>query len=210
MKKIGVLALQGAVSEHIAMLGNIGFSGVPVRCAEDLVGLSGLILPGGESTAISRLIRRKELADPIRAFAAEMPVLGTCAGMILCAKEARGSGGVLPGQDEGAEAEAAVETTHEITGELVSLGLIDVAVKRNGFGRQVDSFETALDIPGIGEGVPAVFIRAPYVEKTGKSVTVLAEYEGKAVMAQSGNVTVTAFHPELADDLRIFRHVFGR
>jgi 5'-phosphate synthase pdxT subunit len=196
MTDVGVLALQGAVSEHLAMLGRAGMRGVPVKRREDLHGLSGLIIPGGESTAVSRLIRQRGLSGPIREFVRTRPVLGTCAGLILCAKEISGGGGVMPGRtDDGGR---------EVNGGPEPLGLMDIAVSRNGFGRQVDSFETRVTMRNIGEDIPAVFIRAPYIERTGRDVTVLATARDKIVAAESGNALVTAFHPELTGDLRIF------
>lgn len=193
MKRIGVLALQGAVSEHLDMLGRIGALGVPAKRPGDLDNLDGLIIPGGESTAISRLIRQNGLQNPIREFAKTRPVLGTCAGLILCAARARGSGGALPGCDDAPNPDTQVEP----------LGLMDIRASRNGFGRQVDSFELPLDVEGVGAGIPAVFIRAPYIEKAGPSVRVMASVDGKIVAAEAGNVLVTAFHPELTGDARM-------
>jgi 5'-phosphate synthase pdxT subunit len=203
MKKVGVLALQGAVLEHIAMLDRIGAKGVPIKDAPALDGLDGLIIPGGESTAISRLIRRNNMTDAIRAFAVARPVLGTCAGLVLCGTAVSGSGGALPGREE-AEGRPAGQD------RLEPLRLMDITVSRNGFGRQVNSFETALSVRGIGGEVPAVFIRAPYIERAGDGVTVLAEIDGKIVMAESDAVLVTAFHPELADDTRIARYFYAK
>ena len=198
MKKVGVLALQGAITEHIAMLGRAGAEGVPVKDVPGLGGLAGLVIPGGESTAISRLIRRNSMAEAIRDFAATHPVLGTCAGLVLCGTAVSGAGGAPPGREEMAEP----------AGQdcLEPLRLMDITVSRNGFGSQVNSFETTLPVRGVGEDVPAVFIRAPYIERAGDSVSVLAEVDGKIVMAESGTVLVTAFHPELADDMRIARY----
>ncbi len=183
MKKVGVLALQGAVSEHLRTLERLGVTGVAVRTAQDLQALDGLIIPGGESTAICRLIHENHMEEMIRTFAKTRSVFGTCAGLILCA-----------GKTEPADR------------FVTPLGLIDITVERNGFGRQVDSFETTLDIPGIGEAIPAVFIRAPFIRETGPDVQVLATLDGKIVMAQQGRVLVTAFHPELTDDTRILAH----
>ncbi|SBW02958.1 Glutamine amidotransferase subunit PdxT [uncultured delta proteobacterium] len=197
MRRIGVLALQGAVSEHLSMLERAGVAGAPVRRPLDLEGCDGLIIPGGESTAISRLIRQNGLFGPIRRFAGERCVMGTCAGLVLCGTEVSGTGGAMPGET-GADGEGAAT--------LEPLGIMDIAVSRNGFGRQVDSFEAPLDIKGIGRDVPAVFIRAPYIERAGKGVTVLATCKGKIVAAENRTVLVTAFHPELTDDLRILRY----
>jgi 5'-phosphate synthase pdxT subunit len=198
MARVGVLALQGAVSEHLAMLGKAGMGGLCVRRPADLDGLDGLIIPGGESTAISRLIRQNSLSGPIRQFAGTRPVLGTCAGLILCGSEVSGTGGAMPGE------------TRAVSGQgrdrLKPLGLMDITVSRNGFGRQVDSFEADLAVENIGENMPAVFIRAPFIERAGPGVRVLAKVDGKIVMAESGTVLVTAFHPELTEDVRIFRY----
>ena len=177
--RVGVLALQGAVSEHLGMASRAGAEAVPVKSAEALSAVDALILPGGESTTISRLIHLNGLADLIREFAGTRPVLGTCAGLILCAREADPDNRVQP------------------------LGLMDIRVERNGFGRQADSFETELDIEGIGP-FPAVFIRAPFIREAGPKVRVLASLDGKIVMAEQGTVLVTAFHPELTDDPRVF------
>ena len=185
MRRIGVLALQGAVSEHLRMAGSIGAQGVPVKSREDLAAVDALVIPGGESTAISRLIRRHELTEAIQGFAQTRPVLGTCAGLILCAREISGGG----------------EYPHP-------LGLMDAVVERNGFGRQVDSFEIPLPVTGLGT-VPAVFIRAPFIRTAGAGVQVLASLDGKIVMAKQGRVLVTAFHPELTDDSSIFRYFSG-
>ena len=183
MKIVGVLALQGAISEHLRTLERLGAKGVSVRNADDLKAIDGLIIPGGESTAISRLIRENRMEEPIRAFAGTHAVFGTCAGLILCAR--------------------AIEPEDRF---VAPLGLIDIVVKRNGFGRQVDSFETVLDIPAVGAGIPAVFIRAPYIREAGADVTVLASVDDRMVMAQQKNVLVTAFHPELTDDDRVFAY----
>ena len=182
MLRIGVLALQGAVAEHLRMAARIGAEGVPVKTRDDLAGVDGLILPGGESTAISRLIGENELAEDIRRFAETRPVLGTCAGLILCARET-GDGAKGP----------------------QTLGLMDIVVERNGFGRQVDSFELSLDVQELGP-IPAVFIRAPFIRSAGPGVRVMATVDGKAVMAEQGKVLVTAFHPELTDDLTLLRY----
>ena len=199
MKRIGVLAVQGAVSEHLAMLGRAHLPGMPVRTARDLSAVRGLIIPGGESTVISRLIGENGLFDAIRDFAAEGYVMGTCAGLILCASEVRGSGGAIPGgKDDGAE------------GRVTPLGLMDMSVSRNGFGRQVDSFETELAARGIDGKVPAVFIRAPYIERVGGNVSVRAEVEGKIVMAENERVLVTSFHPELTPDTRVVRYFYEK
>ncbi len=178
---IGVLGLQGAVREHIFSLSRLGITARAVKRAEELEGLSGLILPGGESTAIS-LLAGGELLAHLREMARNgFPFFGTCAGMILLARE-------IEGQDH------------------AYIRAIDIAVARNASGRQVHSFETVLSVEGIGEDVPAVFIRAPYITRIGPGVRALARHEGAVVMAQEGNVLATSFHPELTDDLRIHRY----
>ena len=178
-----MLALQGAVTEHIEKLECLRVAGIPVKKPEDLVEVDALIIPGGESTAISRLIQQNGLYEAIRTFARTKPVMGTCAGLILCSS-------VISGPDQ----------------KVVPLELMDSNVSRNGFGRQVDSFETSLSIKGIGENIPAVFIRAPYIEQAGKDVTALATLDGKTVMAESGNILVMSFHPELTDDTRVLAY----
>jgi 5'-phosphate synthase pdxT subunit len=182
--KIGVLASQGAFIEHISVLNKLNTEAVPVRLPGELKGLDGLIIPGGESTTISQLMASYKLADKIAALAREgMPVFGTCAGMILMAREISGN------------------TTQ-------SLGLLDIAVKRNAFGRQVDSFETDLKIPVLGENpFPAVFIRAPIIESYAKNVEVLARLDDNTPVAvRQGKLLGTAFHPELTDDLRFHEY----
>lgn len=191
MKRAGVLALQGAVSEHMKALAAVGVAGVLVRKPADLDGLDGLILPGGESTVLSRLMRQTGLYDPLKTFAAERPVMGTCAGLILCASS------VAEVSDNGeTSAPHAVEP----------LGLMPICASRNGFGRQVDSFEATIAVEGIGENIPAIFIRAPYIASASPEVRILARVEDRAVMAQHGRILVMAFHPELADDPRIMEY----
>jgi 5'-phosphate synthase pdxT subunit len=182
--RIGVLALQGAFHEHLATLGAIGVEGVEVRLPEDLVDVHGLILPGGESTTMRRLIRRWGLAGPILDLArAGAPIFGTCAGMIVLARSIAG-------------------------GEESVLPLLDVVVERNAFGRQLDSFEVDLEVPILGERPGhAVFIRAPIIEDVGPGVDVLARLDdGRIVAVREGNVIATAFHPELAGETR-FHHL---
>ena len=182
--KIGVLAAQGAFAEHIAMLKKLKVAALPVRLPRELEGVDGLIIPGGESTAISRLMANYNLTGEIKNRAqGGLPILGTCAGMILLANE-------LP--------DSSVEP----------LGLMDITVRRNAFGRQVDSFETELSIPVLGEkSFPAVFIRAPLIERADGNVTILAKLNnGAGVAARQGNLLVTAFHPELTSDLRFHRY----
>ena len=181
--KIGVLALQGAFREHIEALERLGVQAVEVRLPEQLDGLDGLIIPGGESTAIGRLADKYGLREAIRRYIeAGKPVYGTCAGMILMSRDV--------GRDQ------------------PLLGAMDVQVARNAFGRQLDSFETDLDVPALGEEpFPAVFIRAPKIDSVGEGVDVLAKLEdGTAVAARQENMLVTAFHPELTDDLRFHRY----
>lgn len=182
---IGVLALQGAFIEHRQALERLGVDTREVRLPEQLEGLSGLIIPGGESTTIGKLAVTYGLIEPIRAKAAGgWPVWGTCAGMILLAR------------DIGALAQPLV-------------GLMDVTIRRNAFGRQVESFETLLDVPELGGGAPfrAVFIRAPAIERVGPGVQVLARLSnGTIVAARQGNLLATAFHPELTDDLRFHQY----
>ena len=180
MKKVGVLAMQGAFAEHIAALRRLGVETVPVRLSGEFKGLSALVIPGGESTTIAKLMRDYSLVDELRRLIARgLPVMGTCAGMILLAKQVQG-----PKQH--------------------TLEAMDIEVRRNAFGRQVDSFETALDIPVLGRPpFPAVFIRAPWIEKVGDGVEVLASLpDGTAVAVRQGNLVATAFHPELTGDLR--------
>jgi 5'-phosphate synthase pdxT subunit len=183
--RIGVLAVQGAFAEHIALLREIGVEAVPVRLPRDLDGLSGLILPGGESTAMRKLIDQWGLRQPILNLAGRgAPLFGTCAGMILLSNEiSDGDEPVFP--------------------------LLDIGVKRNAFGRQLDSFEADLGVPVLGDTpVHAVFIRAPVVERVGSDVDVLAQLEdGRVVAVRQGNVIATAFHPELAGETRFHRLV---
>ena len=183
MKTVGVLALQGAVTEHIQMLERSGVKGVAIKYPADLDEIDGLIIPGGESTAISRLIQQNGLYEPIQRFALSHPVMGTCAGLILCAND----------------------IVHS-DGKVIPLELMDMAVERNGFGRQIDSFETNLSVKTIGDDVPAVFIRAPFIQSVGENVDVLATIDNKIVMAEQGNVLVMAFHPELTTDTRIVEY----
>ena len=187
--RIGVLALQGAFIEHENVLARIGVEPVEVRLPGELEGLDGLIIPGGESTTIGQVAERWGLWEPIRAFAwSGRPLWGTCAGMILMAKEVVDG---APGQP--------------------LLGLMDVAVRRSAFGRQVDSFEAGLEVPALGEPFfHAIFIRAPLIERVGQGVEVLARLEGGAVVAaRQGNLLATAFHPELTGDDRFHRYFLG-
>lgn len=188
--KIGVLALQGAFIEHMSILRQLGEEALPVRLPGELDGLDGLIIPGGESTSILHLMRSYKLMEPLRKFArAGFPVLGTCAGMICLAKEVSNS------------ESSALET----------LALMDVKVRRNAFGRQVDSFETELLVPALGDKpFAAVFIRAPVVEEAGPQVEVLSRLpDGAAVAVRQGNLVATAFHPELSNDPRFHSYFLG-
>ena len=181
--RIGVLALQGAFREHLQTLASIGVEGVPVRLPEDLEGVSGLILPGGESTTMRHLIERWGLAEPIMKLAnSGAPLFGTCAGMIVLSREIVG-------------------------GEQPVLPLLDVTVARNAFGRQLDSFEAELTVPILGDRpVHAVFIRAPVIDHVGPDVDVLARLDDDRIVAvRQRNVLATAFQPELAGETRFHR-----
>lgn len=182
--KIGVLALQGAFREHLRMLADLGVTGREVRLPGDLAGLQGLILPGGESTTMAHLMTEYGLWQPIRDFhAAGGSLWGTCAGAIMLAKEIAGASPNLPDQP--------------------SLGLLEVSIRRNAFGRQVDSFAVPLAVGGLDTPFPAVFIRAPVFEHVGKGVIVLAEHAGQVVLVRQGRVLASAFHPELTNDPRL-------
>ncbi len=183
--KIGVLALQGAFIEHIHKLKQLGIQAVEVRLPQDMQGLDGLIIPGGESTTIGKLMVSYDLMEPIRRFAARNAVWGTCAGMILMAKEV--------GRDQPV------------------LGLMDIVVERNAFGRQIDSFEADLQVEVLKEGrtkpFPAIFIRAPRLVEARPPAQVLARLaDGTAVAAAAGRLLVTSFHPELSHDLRFHEY----
>jgi 5'-phosphate synthase pdxT subunit len=179
--KVGVLALQGAFARHAAAIERLGVAALEVRTPAQLDEADALILPGGESTTMSKLLESQGLFDPIAArLAAGMPAFGTCAGMILLATD------VLDGR-----------------ADQRSFGAIDLTVRRNAYGRQVDSFETDLDVDGLDEPFHAVFIRAPRVEAVGPAVEVLATVDGHPVLCVSGSVMVAAFHPELTDDRRL-------
>jgi 5'-phosphate synthase pdxT subunit len=181
-KKVGVLALQGDFREHIEILKKLGIEPVEVRSVEDLKGLSGLIVPGGESTAIGNLMVDSGLLDGVRSFFYKGgPIWGTCAGMVLAASATTGPRQPL-------------------------LGLMNALVERNGFGRQVHSFEKELEIEGFEEPFVGVFIRAPFFEDVGPGVEVLGKVDGKVVAARGENILVTAFHPELTDDARFHEY----
>jgi pyridoxal 5'-phosphate synthase pdxT subunit len=182
--KVGVLALQGSFAEHAEALRRIGADPVLVRLPAHMDGISGLIIPGGESTTIGKLLINSGLLEPLRrAVKNGMPVYGTCAGMILLARDIGGLDQPL-------------------------IGVMDITVKRNAFGRQLDSFEESLSVPTLGpEPFRGVFIRAPLIEKTGAEVTVLATLaDGGVVAARQGKLLATAFHPELTEDGRVHRY----
>ncbi len=188
--KIGVLALQGAFIEHIHILKRLGVEAVEVRLPEDLAGLDGLIIPGGESTTIGKLADTYGLTGPLRDFAAAKAVWGTCAGMIFMAKRIRAS----IGRDQ------------------PLLGLMNIEVERNAFGRQVDSFITPLEIDGLngGEPFPAVFIRGPRLVAAHGDAHVIARLaDGTPVAAEEGRWLATSFHPELTDDTRLHEYFLG-
>ncbi|MDJ0663703.1 MAG: pyridoxal 5'-phosphate synthase glutaminase subunit PdxT [Acidimicrobiia bacterium] len=185
MKRVGALALQGDFREHLAVVRRLGADGIEVRTPEDLEGLDALIIPGGESTTIGRLANIYGLIDPLRSRITEgLPVLGTCAGMIFLASAT-------------------------VRYEQPQLGVLDVVVERNAFGRQVDSFEADLAVAGMPKPVRAVFIRAPWIHKVGAEVDVLASVtdqesgEERPVFVRQERILATSFHPELTDDTRI-------
>lgn len=185
--KIGVLALQGDFAEHLAMLSRLGVEGREVRLPEDLKGLDGLIIPGGESTTIGKLATDFELIEPLREFGKTKAIYGTCAGAIFLSKDARRKQPLL--------------------------GLMDIIVERNAFGRQVESFEVDLDVPALNglnkdnAPVHAVFIRAPLIEKVSGEAKALSSLpDGRIVAAQDGKLLATAFHPELTGDDRFHRY----
>jgi len=181
VKKIGILALQGDFAEHIALLRRLDAEAFPIRLPRELEGLDGLVIPGGESTTISKLMVEYDFMKPLsRLFSEGFPVMGTCAGMILLSRKMVDSG-------------------------VEPLGAMDIEVRRNAFGRQVDSFEADLEIPAIGEPpFHGVFIRAPFIQRAGDGVAVLARLpDGSGVAARQGTMLALAFHPELTDDLRL-------
>lgn len=182
-RKVGILALQGDVAEHAAALAELDADPVEVRRPGDLAAVDALVLPGGESTTMSLLLQSSGLFEPIAALLADgLPVFGTCAGMILLAKA------IVDGRPD-----------------QCSFGAIDIDVRRNAFGRQVDSFEATLDVAGLEPAGPidAVFIRAPFVERVGNGVEVLADVDGHPVLCRQGDVLVASFHPELSADRRV-------
>jgi pyridoxal 5'-phosphate synthase pdxT subunit len=184
--RIGVLALQGDTREHLAALRDLGASAVTVRRSGELDAVDALVIPGGESTTMTHLLRDLDLLEPLRKRLADgLPAYGACAGMILLASE------ILDAGAGGREA--------------VPLGAIDITVRRNAFGRQVDSFEGDVSFAGFDDPVHAVFIRAPWVERVGSGVQVLASAAGHVVAVRQGRVLATAFHPEVTGDRRIHR-----
>ena len=188
--RVGVLALQGDFREHLAVLRELGADAVPVRRESELAEVAGLVIPGGESSVMDKLSRTFGLAEPLKSRIADgMPVYGTCAGLIMLA-----------------------DTVLDAIDGQQTLGGFDIAVRRNAFGNQLDSFETDLDIPELGEpAVHAVFIRAPAVESVGETVTVLAAIpDGRVVAVEQGNLLGTAFHPEMTDDYRFHARFLER
>lgn len=182
--KIGVLALQGAFAEHISVMQQLGVEASPVRLPAQLDGLDALIIPGGESTAILKLMKSFHLFQPLRELAgAGLPIFGTCAGMVCLARE--------------------VCNYH-----METLGVMDLVVRRNAFGRQIDSFEAELPIPALGDkSFPAVFIRAPFIERADPQVEIIATLpKGAAVACKQGKFLVTSFHPELTSDFRLHNY----
>ena len=179
--KVGVLALQGAFNLHIQALERLDVEAIEVKSPENLNSVEALIIPGGESTTMSFLIESSGIFDALRKSSDNgMPILGTCAGMILLSSK------IIDGRSD-----------------QKSLSLIDIETRRNGYGRQIDSFESDLSIEGFDGSFRGVFIRAPLVEKVGSKVEVLSQVNGRPVMCKQGSVLVTSFHPELADDDRI-------
>lgn len=180
--KVGVLALQGAVAEHIRSITLAGAEGVPIKKVEQLDGIDGLIIPGGESTTIGKLMRKYDFMDAIRLFSAQgKPIFGTCAGLIVLAERIQGD-------------------------EEAHLKLMDITVARNAFGRQRESFETDLPVKGIEETVRAVFIRAPLILEVGAGVEVLSTYKDEIVTARQGHLLAASYHPELTDDYRLHQY----
>jgi 5'-phosphate synthase pdxT subunit len=179
--KIGVLGLQGDVREHVAAVASVGATPVVVKRADEVTSVDGLIIPGGESTTIGKLLERFALLEPIAERArAGMPLYGTCAGLILMAKHIAGE------QD----------VPHR-------LGVMDVTVRRNAYGRQAESFETDIDVPAFDGTFRAVFIRAPAIEAVGEGVHVLAEHDGEPVIVRQGHLLGSSFHPEMTGDTRV-------
>ncbi|WP_162504603.1 pyridoxal 5'-phosphate synthase glutaminase subunit PdxT [Treponema endosymbiont of Eucomonympha sp.] len=185
--RIGILALQGAVREHRVMLRRLGVDAADVLNTEDLCGIDGLILPGGESTAIGKLLARYALLEPIAELGRRgLPIFGTCAGLILLAKHINGS-------------------------EQPRFGLMDAWVERNAFGRQLASFEADMPVPALGgEPFRIICIRAPYIDRVGAGAVPLLSYEGKILFAEQGSLLAASFHPELTGDTRIHEYFISR
>ena len=180
--KIGVLAMQGAYREHLKILKSLGIEAIDVRYEEDIDNIDGLIIPGGESTTMGKLIKTLGLYDKLKSrIENNMPVWGTCAGMILLAKNI-------------------------VNEDYNHLSVMNISVIRNAYGRQIGSFETKAPVKGIGEDIDMVFIRAPYIESVGENVEILSTVDGNIVAAQEGNILVTSFHPELTEDLRLHKY----
>ncbi len=186
---VGILALQGAVAEHARVVTDCGASYLEIKKSQQLDKVDGLIIPGGESTTMRKLMTKYGMIEPIKELAAQgLPIFGTCAGLILLAKEIS-------------------------SGEPAVLGLMNITARRNAFGRQADSFETDLTISALGkEPFKAVFIRAPWIDSVGKGVNILACFPdcGRIVLAEEDNILVSAFHPELTDDMRIHQYFLNK
>lgn len=181
---IGVLALQGAFREHVDMLKKLGVQVKEIRNRDDIQGISGLIIPGGESTVIGKLLKDFDMSNTLKEMIADgLPVFGTCAGMIILAKKL-------------------------VNDDKVHLGVMDIEVKRNAYGRQLGSFKCLEKFKGIEGNVEMVFIRAPYIEKVGESVEVLARVGEDIVAAREGNLLAISFHPELTNDLKIHKYFY--
>jgi 5'-phosphate synthase pdxT subunit len=180
--RIGVLALQGSVKEHLDMLEKCGVEPVEVKQPHDMDNIYGLVIPGGESLTIGKLMKESGLdREILRKYSLGMPIYGTCAGAILLAKDIAGS-------------------------KQMKLGLMDISVKRNDYGRQVDSFETELDVDDFEKPFKGVFIRAPVVNAVYNGAKIMSSFENKPVLIKQGNLLISTFHPELTDDLRIHKY----
>lgn len=181
MLKVGVLALQGAVAEHIDLIQQAGATAIQIKRKEQLADIDGLIIPGGESTTIGRLLRRFDFIEAIKQFSDQKkPILGTCAGMIVLAKS--------------------------VEGQEPHLGLMNIHVVRNAYGRQQDSFETNLYLKGLERQLQAVFIRAPLIQSIGANVEIIAEHEGRIVAARQEHLLAVSFHPELTEDIGLHQY----